>query len=88
MQSIFERMVGTYHPEGDCLIPNLALPGRGNQPIGKYGRMCRRYLQEYHLGLYSHLVTSGKLFDHLRRSTRPATSAWNASDPLWRSGRA
>ncbi len=45
MQSIFERMGGTYRPEGDYFVPNLALPDSGNHPIGKYGRMRRRLFE-------------------------------------------
>lgn len=65
MQSIFERMGGTYRPEGDYFVPNLALPDTSGHPLGKYGRMRRRYLKEYHPGIYSRLVTSGNLYEHL-----------------------
>ena len=34
-------MGGTYHQEGDYLIPNLALPDEPEYQIGKYGRMRR-----------------------------------------------
>ena len=36
------------------------------QPIGKYGRMRKRYLKEHRPVLYSQLNVSGKLFSHLR----------------------
>jgi len=39
---------------------------RRAQPLGKYGRLRRRYLQEHRPGLYSRLVLSEKLFPHLR----------------------
>lgn len=47
MPSLFERMGGTYRREGDYFIPNIELPDTGTAPLGKYGRMRRRYLQEY-----------------------------------------
>lgn len=65
MQSLFERMGGTYRREGDYFVPNLTLPDTGTYQFGKYGRMRRRYLEEYHPGLYANLLTSGKLFAHL-----------------------
>ena len=35
------------------------------QPIGKYGRMRKRYLKEHRPVVYSQLIVSGKLFSHL-----------------------
>ena len=32
-----------YHKSGDYLIPNLVLPEEEQQPIGKYGRMRKRF---------------------------------------------
>ena len=34
MKSIFEQLGGTYHWEGDYLIPNLELPDEDEKPIG------------------------------------------------------
>jgi hypothetical protein len=66
MQSLFERMGGTYRREGDYFVPNIELSVAATDiPIGKYGRMRRRYLKEFHPGLYSRLVLSGKLHEHL-----------------------
>lgn len=48
MKSIFEKMGGTYRQAGDYLIPNLTLANTGAYQIGKYGRMRRRHLKEYH----------------------------------------
>ena len=60
MKSLFEQMGGTYHREGDYLIQNLVLPDTGDNQIGKYGRMRRRYLKEH-----TNLLTSGNLRRHL-----------------------
>ena len=70
MKTLFEQMGGTYHWEGDYLIPNLILPDSSNYQIGKYGRMHRRYLQEYRPGFYARLITSGKLYEHLAEIDR------------------
>ena len=55
----------TYSQCGDYLIPNLVLEETEVQPIGKYGRMRKRYLKDHRPVLYSNLLLSGKLFQHL-----------------------
>ena len=65
MKSNFEQMGGAYTQASDYLIPNLSLPDTPLEPIGKYGRMRQAYLKEHHPGLYSHLILSGKLYEHL-----------------------
>ena len=65
MKSLFDQMGGTYHQEGDYLIPNLALPDEPEYQIGKYGRMRRSYLKEHRPVLYANLLTSGTLHRHL-----------------------
>lgn len=55
----------TYSRCGDYYIPNLILSQEEQQPIGKYGRMRRRYLKEYHPVIYFNLLLSGKLNQHL-----------------------
>lgn len=65
MQSLFEQMGGTYRQEGDYLVPNLSLSDTHTYNIGKYGRMRRRYLKEYHPAVYHSLLLSEKLYPHL-----------------------
>ena len=65
MKSLFEQLGGTYRQEGDYLIPNLYLPDEPDYQIGKYGRMRRSYLKEYHPVLYANYLTSGTLHRHL-----------------------
>ena len=65
MKSLFEEMGGTYHQEGDYLIPNLALPNDDDYEIGKYGRMRLSYLKEHRKILYTNYVTEGMLSKHL-----------------------
>lgn len=55
----------TYSRHGDYYIPDLALTGQPDKPIGKYGRMRKRYLQEHRPTLYSGLILSEKLYSHL-----------------------
>lgn len=54
-----------YIQNGDCLIPNLVLSEQPTQPIGKYGRMRKTYLQEHRPALFSSLLLSEKLYPHL-----------------------
>ena len=55
----------TYSQCGDYFIPDLILSQEEQQPIGKYGRMRKRYLKEHSSVLYTNLLLSGKLFSHL-----------------------
>ena len=53
-----------YIPVGDYCIPNLELP-QESRPIGKWGRMHRRYLETYHPIRFNQLVLSGTLWTYL-----------------------
>lgn len=53
----------TYHCEGDYLLPDLLPPPSPN--IGVWGQRRKRFLQQYHGGLYTGLLLSGKLNAHL-----------------------
>ena len=55
----------TYSKCGDYYIPDLVLSQEEQQPIGKYGRMRKRYLKEHRPVIYSNLLLSGKLNQHL-----------------------
>ena len=66
MKSMFEEMGGIYIQVGDFLLPNLYVESREEyHPIGKYGRMRKRYLKEHRPVLYSNMLLKGKLFQHL-----------------------
>lgn len=69
MKSIFEQMGGTYTQVGDYLIPNLSVTEEV-QPIGKYGRMRKEYLEANRPGLYTRLILYGKLYEHLAEVER------------------
>lgn len=62
-KSLFERMGGTYRHEGDYLLPNLTVPE--STTIGIWGQRRRQYLKEHRQALYTALLLSGKLSDHL-----------------------
>ena len=70
MNTVFEQMGGHYIQHSDYLIPDLALPNEEYGAIGKYGKMRQAYLKEHHPGLYSHLILSGKLYEHLAEVER------------------
>ena len=53
-----------YIRSGDYFIPDLKLPEE-NRPIGKWGRMHRDYLKEYHPIQFNNLVLSGNLWTYL-----------------------
>ena len=54
-----------YQQNGDYLIPAISLGSQPQQPLGKYGRMRKKYLRENRPVLYNSLVFSGKLQSHL-----------------------
>ena len=62
-KSLFERMGGTYHQEGDQFLPDLSVPKL--PAIGIWGQRRRQYLKEHRQALYTALLMSGKLDDHL-----------------------
>ncbi len=64
-KSTFEQMGGTYTRVGNYLLPNLTIDESEQQSNGKYGRMRKRYLKEYRPVLYTNLLTTGKLDQHL-----------------------
>ena len=64
-KSFFEQNGGTYMQVGDVLLPNLSIGEAEQRPIGKYGRMRKRYLKEQHPVVFSELLLSGELYPHL-----------------------
>lgn len=64
-KSFFEQNGGTYARVGDVLLPDLTIGEAEQRPIGKYGRMRKRYLKEQHPVIFSELLLEGKLYPHL-----------------------
>ena len=54
----------TYTRVGDYYIPNLKVE-QEERSIGKWGRMHRDYLKEYHPIRFNQLVLSGELWTYL-----------------------
>ena len=54
----------TYTKSGDYFIPNITIQ-EITKPIGRFGRMRRKYLQEENPILYNDLILTEKLFSHL-----------------------
>ena len=72
MKSFFEENGGTYTRVGDFLIPDLVLDEQPEGEIGKYGRMRLAYLKKWKKSLYSDLLLSGKIQQHLLDIDRDA----------------
>ena len=65
----------TYHREGDYLLPDLLPPETPR--IGAWGMRRKRYLQQYHDGIYTGLLLSGKLNAHLEEIDRSANAMFD-----------
>ena len=72
-KSIFEQCGGTYTQVGDYLLPDLIIDEAEQQPVGKYGRMRKRYLKEHRPVLFTNLLLSSKLDQHLTEIDRACT---------------
>ena len=66
MKSLFEQNGGKYTQSGDCFLPEMGLTELEKKPLGKYGMMRRKYLEESRQGLYTRMILSGKLMEHLQ----------------------
>lgn len=64
-QSLYEKLGGSYVKVGDYLMPNLAIEETEQRHIGKYGRQRKRFLKDHRRVLYTNLLVSDKLDQHL-----------------------
>lgn len=55
----------TYTLCGDYYLPDINLSDADKIPLGHYGRMRLNYLREHRPGLYTRLILSGTLYEHL-----------------------
>ncbi len=62
----------TYTERNGILYPNLTLPEQADHPIGKYGRMRLDYLKKHRRGIYTTLLTSCTLNQHLYETEQEA----------------
>lgn len=70
MKSLYEQLGGTYHREGDYLIPDLVPPL--SPRIGIWGERRRQYLLKNREPTYTAMLLSGKLNAHLEEVDRHA----------------
>ena len=69
-KSLFEQMGGTYHREGEFLLPDIELPEE--KPIGVWGTRHYHHLRKANCVLFSQLTISGKMNDYLAEIDRQA----------------
>jgi len=70
----------TYSRVGDYLLPDIKLnePSPDTvKPLGRYGYLRQRFLQEHRPALYSRLLPSERLYPHLREIDEAATHRVN-----------
>ena len=70
MQTIFEKMGGTYRQEGDYLLPNIGVPE--SPQIGLWGQRRLQYFRTNKNVLYMTMLMSGKLKNHLEEVDKSA----------------
>ena len=58
----------TYTQVGDYRIPDIELKNTETKPLGKYGRMRKKFLQEHRPNLYTELMITGELMTSLHRT--------------------
>lgn len=74
MKSLFEELGGTYHREGDYMIPDLIAPEAPK--IGIWGMRRRDYLLKNREPIYTGLLLSGKLNAHLEGTDQSASEMY------------
>lgn len=62
----------TYTMKDGCRLPDLLPPQEPETALGKYGLLRRRYLKEHRKVLFTNLLTSGRLNEHLAEIDRTA----------------
>ena len=65
----------SYHREGNYLIPDLLPPE--DPCIGAWGVRRKRYMQQYHEGIYTGMLLGGKLSAHLEEIDRAANEMFD-----------
>lgn len=75
MQTDFEAMGGSYHQEGDYLLPEVEMPE--NPKIGIWGERRRKYLQTSQKALYTAMLLGDTLNDHLAEVEKDASEMFD-----------
>ena len=63
MQTIFEKLGGTYRQEGDYLLPNFEVPD--SPQVGIWGQRHLQHIKAHRKGFYTSLLTKCELNRHL-----------------------
>ena len=64
---IYDENNGLYYTKiGDYYYPNIVVDNTEKVTLSKYGRARLRYMKEYNKGLYTELLLTGKLTEHLK----------------------
>lgn len=82
MKSLYEETGGTYHQEGDYLLPDLVAPE--SIPIGIWGQRRRRYLREHHNGIYTGMYLVGTRNAHLAQINTQEILRASRLESFWR----
>jgi len=70
MQTLFDKMGGTYRQEGNYLLPNIEQPE--SPQIGNWGQRRLQYLRTNKRVLYTTMLMSGTLKAHLEETDKSA----------------
>ena len=62
----------TYTMQGDYLLPNLEVPE--DPKVGKFGMLRRSFLRSHRKALYTGMMLSGKLDQHLQEVDQQANT--------------
>ncbi len=60
-------MVIGYTTVGDYLLPNIAYECDETLHLGRYSKLRQKFLKENHGGVYSEMLLSGSLWEHLAK---------------------
>ena len=68
----------TYILAGDVYLPLITGNDRQKQPLGFWGRQRQAFLKEHDSGLYTELLLTGTLYDHLSEIDDAAQHRYDA----------
>ena len=63
---------------GDIYLPLIGVSDHPQKPLGTWGRMRRSYLKEHDNGLYTEMLLTGVLYDHLSEIDDAAQRRYDA----------
>lgn len=75
METIFEKLGGTYRQEGDYLLPNIEAPE--SPQISIWGRRRLQYLRTNRRVLYTTMLMDGILKGHLEEADQAANEMFD-----------